>query len=125
MQDEFDCNVEDDSEEEVARQILNLRSRVIEEGDLSVVREVEERWRNRGQVKLQFQVIDNGPDADDDEDEDEDDEEEWGGLDEDGDINMEAAAQIVPDLVPALRNEKQEPEVDEDGFTKVTSKKKR
>ena len=120
MQDEFDCNVEDDSEEEVASNILVLRRRLVEDGDLSVVREVEQRWRNRGQKKVEVQVIDNEAEEVDDDDV------EWEGFeDEDGDVEMTAAEDIVPDLVPALKKEKPEPEVDEDGFTKVVSKKKR
>ena len=121
MQDEFECNVEDDSEEEVARSILGLRKRLMEERELTVVRELEVRWRSRGQMKMDFQVIDNGVNEEVGEDE------EWNGFDddEDGDVDMDVAQDVVPDLVPALRKEKVEPEVDDDGFTKVMSKKKR
>jgi pre-rRNA-processing protein TSR2 len=118
MQDEFDCNVEDDSEEEVARGLLEVRRRVFEERDVGVLGELETRWRNRGQIKTQIQIVENDQEVGDDEEWDEDE-------DEDGDINMTAAEDIVPDLVPALRKDKPEPEVDEDGFTKVVGKKKR
>ena len=119
MQDEFECNVEDDSEEEVVRGILGLRKRLFEDQDLNAFSELETRWKNRGQMKANIQIIDNEVDDDDDEEWDDEDE------DEDGDINMEAADAIVPNLVPALKKEKPEPEVDEEGFTKVVGKKKR
>ena len=40
---------------------------------------------------------------------------------------MLAAEELVPDLVPVLKKEREkvEPEVDEEGFTKVTGRKKR
>jgi pre-rRNA-processing protein TSR2 len=119
MQDEFDCNVEDDSEEEVARNILALRKRVFEDLDLSALSELETRWKNRGQIKTNIQIIDGEVEGEEDE--------EWDGFeeDEDGDVNMAAAEEIVPDLVPVLKKERPEPEVDEDGFTKVVGKKKR
>ncbi|KAK3715899.1 rRNA accumulation-related protein [Vermiconidia calcicola] len=120
MQDEFDCNVEDDSEEDVARSIYVLRKRLFEDKDAGSFSELEQRWRNRGQLKMNIQVVDNGTD--------DDDEDDWQGFDEedeDGDINMEAAEEAVPNLVPTLKKEKPEPEVDDDGFTKVTGKKKR
>jgi len=125
MQDEFDCNVEDDSEVEVARGVLRVRKALLgaeaeQQGpDMGVVRELEQRWRNRGQIKTNIQVIDNGA-------EEVDDDEDWEGFgeDEDGDVDMEAGE--APSLVPAARKkEKVEPEVDEDGFTKVVGKKKR
>jgi pre-rRNA-processing protein TSR2 len=119
MQDEFECNVEDDSEEQVAKDMLALRKRIFEDGDATALTELEQRWNTRGQMKVQFQVVDNG------ENEDDEDDDEWDGIDDDGDVNMDAAQDIVPDLVPALREEKPQPEVDEDGFTKVTKKKNR
>ena len=117
MQDEFDCNVEDDSEEEVVRTLLDVRRRVYEDSDLTVLNELETRWKNRGQIKTNIQIVENSQEVGDDE--------EWDEEDEDGDVNMTAAEEIVPDLVPALKKEKAEPEVDEEGFTKVVGKKKR
>ncbi len=121
MQDEFDCNVEDDSEEEVARNLLTLRRRIFEEGDLAALPELEQRYRNRGQIKTNIQIIDGEVEGDEVE------EEEWDGFaeDGDGDVDMLAAEELVPDLVPVLKKERPEPEVDEEGFTKVTGKKKR
>ncbi len=106
MQDEFELNVEDDTEEEVARQILGLKKKLSEERDLGAVRELERRWKGRGQMKVDVQVVDGEMEGDED---------DW----EDDEIEEDAAENIVPDLVPALKKEKQEPEVDDDGFTKV------
>ncbi|KAK5128569.1 hypothetical protein LTR85_003240 [Meristemomyces frigidus] len=117
MQDEFDCNVEDDSEVEVARTIMRLKNALVEDVDLAPLRELEQRWRNRGQMKVNVQVIDNQAEGVyDDEFEGFDDDEE-----DEEDVDMDAA----PDLVPAQpKKEKAEPEVDEDGFTKVVGKKR-
>ncbi|KAK5129874.1 hypothetical protein LTR08_002751 [Meristemomyces frigidus] len=116
MQDEFECNVEDDSECAVAATIVGV-GRGLQEGQgeqgLRGVRELEERWRNRGQMKINVQVIDREA------------EEEWNGFEDDDDVDMEAGEDAVPHLVPAIAREKVEPEVDEDGFTKVQGKKKR
>lgn len=120
MGDEFDCNVEDESETEVARTIMRLRKSLVEERSLEVGRELERRWRNRGQMKMNIQVVDNEAEEEDD------DEEEWNGFaDGDGDVDMDVGEDAVPSLVPAVVREKVVPEVDEDGFTKVPSKKKR
>lgn len=121
MQDEFDCNVEDESEVAVARDILVVRKRMLEEKTLEAARGVEERWRNRGMMKGSVAVKEIEPEEGDD-DGDDDDGEEWGGIavGED-DVEMGDA----PQLVPAQPKEKPIPEVDDDGFTKVIGKKKR
>lgn len=119
MQDEFECNVEDDSEVEIARTILALRKSLMER-DLSAFRALEARWRNRGQMKANIQVIDNG--------ELEEDEEEFEGFsDDDGDVDMDVDGDgAAPKLVPAtVVKEKLEPVVDDDGFTKVVGKGKK
>ena len=120
MQDEFECNVEDDSEVEVARTILALRKTLMER-DLSAFKAVEARWKNRGQMKANIQIIDNG--------ELEEDEEEFEGFSDDdgGDVDMDVDEDgSVPKLVPAtVVKEELEPVVDDDGFTKVVGRKKR
>lgn len=113
MQDEFDTNVEDDSEEDVAQMIMAVRKKLFEEGEVGVAKEVEERWRNRGRMKSEIRVVDGEVEG---EWEDEEDEEE-----DDDDVEMGEA----PRLVLTTPREKAEPEVDEEGFTKVVGKKRR
>ncbi|TKA32059.1 hypothetical protein B0A50_01305 [Salinomyces thailandicus] len=120
MQDEFDCNVEDESEVEVGRTIIGLKKRLVEERDLGAVRDLEVRFRNRGQMKVDVKVVEH-------EEEDGDDGEEWEGFQDGEDEEMGGVApQLVPAAaVPAVPRVKEEPEVDDDGFTKVVGKKKR
>ncbi|KAK5169596.1 rRNA accumulation- protein [Saxophila tyrrhenica] len=113
MQDEFDLMVEDDSEEEIAGSILGLKRRLGEERDSAVLRELEQRWKGRGQMKVEFrgEIEEEG---------------EWEGIeddDEDGVDEMEGIDE-APELVPAVRKERVDPEVDDEGFTKVTKKKR-
>lgn len=108
MQDEFDCNVEDDTEVEVARTILILRKTLLE-GDVSAFETLERRWKNRGMMKADVQVVDNGDDEVDDEDDDEE-------MDEDRAPQAQQA--------PREPREKPQPEVDDDGFTRVVGKKR-
>ncbi len=120
MQDEFDCNVEDESEENVAGDILAVVKSLME-GDLRVAKGWEQRYRERGQMKVQFQAVDGGNQEVDDE------EEEWNGFSDDdsGGVDVQMSGDEAPQLVPAVKKERVEPEVDEDGFTKVIGKKKR
>ncbi|WPH02788.1 Pre-rRNA-processing protein TSR2-domain-containing protein [Acrodontium crateriforme] len=109
MEDEFDLRVEDETECEVARNILLLRQALIE-GDLEFGKSLEQRWKNRGQLKTDIVVADQT------------DREVEGDIDEDDeDVEMDEA----PTLVPAAPREKPQPEIDEDGFERVISKKKR
>lgn len=121
MQDEFECNVEDETEVAVARDIFRLRlclkGELVEDGQqveerMHVARELEARWRNRGQMKTNVQVIDNGPQ------EEVGDDEDW--EDEEG-VEMGEAPALVPARQP---REKEEPEVDDDGFTMVKGKRR-
>ena len=111
MQDEFDLNVEDESEIPVAETIMELRKQT-SDGDFSGVEAIKKRWEERGgKIPANLQVVEHTHGEDDESsDESEDDED---------DIEMGDAAPA-----PAPR-EKVEPEVDDDGFTKVVSKKKR
>ncbi|GIJ99092.1 hypothetical protein Aspvir_001216 [Aspergillus viridinutans] len=116
MNDEFDVVVDDESAAPVAAQIMAIREQTAR-GEFGFVQELWEAWQKKGQQKgnnvaAAFKRVEaeDDEDTDDEEDEDEDDE----------DVDMGEA----PALVRAPR-ERIEPEVDEDGFTKVVGKKRR
>ena len=116
MDDEFDTIVDDGSAYEVAEQTV----RVYRECARGVFRDVDalaRRWEAvRGQkvsrLFKQGEPVDqetDGSSEDDDEDED-----------EDNDVDMGDA----PPALVAVPKERPPPEVDDDGFTKVTKKKR-
>lgn len=115
MLDEFDVNVDDDSAYEVAEQIVRVRAECARgkfDGELAGL---QRRFDARGGTKVvgvfkkgEDEDAETDWDTDDDEDEDEDDS-------QDGDVPM-------GDAPP--KKEKEEPEVDEDGFTKVSRRKR-
>ncbi|KAF7116488.1 hypothetical protein CNMCM5793_004776 [Aspergillus hiratsukae] len=117
MNDEFDVVVDDESAAPVAAQIMAIREQTAR-GEFGLVQEMWEAWQRKSQQKgnnvaaafRRVEVEDDAQETDDEEDEDEDDE----------DVDMGEA----PALVRAPR-ERVEPEVDEDGFTKVVGKKRR
>lgn len=111
MQDEFDCNVEDETEGEVARTILVLRKTLLE-GDLSAFVELERRWGSRGMMKADVKVVDGGDGEVDDE--------EWDEEEEEGEDRAPQGG-LATVREPS---ERVEPEVDDDGFTKVVGKKR-
>lgn len=109
MLDEFEVNVDDDSAFEVAESIIRIRKDCLK-GKFDEVEQLGRRYTEKKGSKVVFakgedQEEEGEWDTDDDEEEDED---------------MEDA----PALVQAPRREKQEPEVDEDGFQTVTRKKR-
>jgi pre-rRNA-processing protein TSR2 len=113
MQDEFDCNVEDETEVEVVRTILVLRKTLLE-GDMSAYETLERRWGSRGMMKADVLVVDNGDGEVDDEDDDMDEDEEM-----EGDRAPRGGQQA-----PREPREKPQAQVDDDGFTKVVGKKR-
>lgn len=116
MGDEFECQLEDESEIGVAAEICRLR-KLIGRGEFGDVDALYARWeekKKKGPEKFNLQVVDHGEDGEEDDDDDDDED------DEDEDVEMGDA----PELAPAPK-EKPPPEVDEDGFTKVTGKKRR
>ena len=108
MEDEFEVIVEegDPSLWKVAEQIVRMR-RDCAVGDFKHVESMRERWgENRGKkVEYRREEVDQETDGSDSED-----------IEGDADVDMD---DVAPTLV-----KKPEPEVDEDGFTKVTRKKK-
>lgn len=124
MQDEFEVNVEDGSEVDIAVKIMKARQQC-KEGDFREIQQMLKTWEERkgkaAGLPQGVQIVEHKGDGDSvDEEDDSDDYED----EDDGDINMEDAEAKVPALVGALQP-KQEPEVDDDGFTKVTGRRKR
>ncbi|ROW06698.1 hypothetical protein VPNG_06722 [Cytospora leucostoma] len=112
MLDEFEVNVDDDSAFDVATEVVRLRGQCAR-GNFEDVDRLLARWQGRKGVKVEGQFT-RAQDQDEDTDWDDTDGED-GGSDDD----MEEA----PPLVEAPKKEKAAPEVDDDGFTKVTRKR--
>ncbi|TAQ90280.1 hypothetical protein B7494_g1378 [Chlorociboria aeruginascens] len=110
MIDEFEVVVGDDSAFEIAEQIMRLRKDCAR-GEFAEVQEMNERWNARGggedRAKAMFREVDRNERED-----------ETDGSEDDEDVDMDEAPQLVRTREPAV------PEVDEDGFTKVTKKKR-
>ncbi|OCT54191.1 Pre-rRNA-processing protein TSR2 [Cladophialophora carrionii] len=131
MTDEFEVVVDDDSAEEVARGIWSGCAKLVD-GDTSGLQALYEKWQDRqkkgGEPKVEIVRAEDkeGEETDwDDEDEDDDDENDWKA--DRPDVNMDEAPPLVDiDWMPkkASRN-KPEPEIDEEGFTKVVGKNKK
>lgn len=119
MEDEFEVRLEDDSEVFIAATIIKVKDE-ISQGIFTTVDAMERRWRERrgkGPNLGNVQIVQEGTldRSDDDDDDDDDDNEDC------DDTDMGEA----PQLVAAQPKEKAEPEIDEDGFTKVVGKKRR
>lgn len=119
MDDEFATVVDDGTPFDIAKQIVDVWVQC-RRGQLDGVAALRRRWeasRGRGvSGNFRSQKAANDDEewgTDDEDDEDEDDEDE----DEDADVHMDEAPALV-------RDEKKPPEVDEDGFTTVTRKKR-
>lgn len=109
MIDEFEVNVDDESGYEVAEQIVRMRKDCAH-GNFEEVRTLKQRWDQRGDRGLlegQFKEQERR----------EEDDETDGSEDEQEDVEMDDAPQ------PARAKEKAIPEVDDEGFTKVTKKR--
>ncbi len=110
MLDEFEVNVDDDSAFELAEQVVRLRGECVR-GRFDGVEALRVRWEGRAGKKVVMQQAENNEDEDTDWDSEDDEE------DGEGDVEMGEAP-------PALVRTREEPEVDEEGFTKVTRKKR-
>ncbi|KAL2264798.1 hypothetical protein VTJ83DRAFT_7308 [Remersonia thermophila] len=113
MLDEFEVDVDDSSAWELAETIVRLRADCLR-GRFDEVEALRKRWEARKGDKIVFKKVED-PDQDEDDEDDDDDEEEEGK--EDGDVDMD-------DAPPQLQPVRREPEVDEDGFIKVTRRKR-
>ncbi|KAL9055793.1 MAG: hypothetical protein Q9162_003327 [Coniocarpon cinnabarinum] len=123
MQDEFDVRLEDDSEVDLARDILTWCARCynLEEGERwwSEIRAWYARWeekQKRGKEKV-VGIVRGQREGGEDESSSEDEDEEDGGVSVNGDVEMVD----VPNEGRSRRVE----EVDEEGFTKVVKRGKR
>jgi pre-rRNA-processing protein TSR2 len=112
ISDEFEVDLDDGSADEVAGDVVKLWKK-LSKGDKAMVEELEELVRTTGGKKVQAQG--NG-----------DDDEE---LDEDGnpiihsdESSSEEDVEMTSSDAPAQTKEKQEPVVDDDGFTLVQKK---
>ncbi|CAK7219299.1 rRNA accumulation-related protein [Sporothrix bragantina] len=121
MDDEFDTVVDDGSAYDVANDIVTLWTQC-RRGQFAGSDALRQRWESlRGKsVRGAFQAgkapdEDTAWQTDDDDDEDDDDEDDEDG---DDDVDMDEAPELVASRA------KPEPEVDEDGFTTVTRKKR-
>ncbi|KAI1121269.1 Pre-rRNA-processing protein TSR2-domain-containing protein [Nemania abortiva] len=115
MFDEFEANVDDQSEAQVADRIMKCRAQCAV-GNFALVEELRARWLDTKGKKVVAQVAAD-QDQDTDWDSGSDDDE---GEDENGDVDMDDA----PALVPVAPKEKPQPEIDEDGFEKVSRRKR-
>jgi len=113
MSDEFEVGLEDESEQAVAAGIVKARKECAK-GDFASVDALYERWQGKGRRTGGVQWTDNGEQADTDGDDDEGEDEE------NGDTEMGEA-----DAPKLVQREKIEPEIDEEGFTKVVGKRKK
>ncbi|KAF2149302.1 hypothetical protein K461DRAFT_270913 [Myriangium duriaei CBS 260.36] len=114
MADEFEVEVQDESGEVVAREIMRAKEEILVEGRLDAADRVRREFEARKGKKV---AIQNAGERSEEVGSDEDVE-----IDGDGDEDMDDAPSLVPARAP---REKEEPEVDEDGFTKVVGRKKR
>ncbi|KAF4775847.1 pre-rRNA-processing protein TSR2 [Colletotrichum scovillei] len=114
MLDEFEVNVDDETGYDVAEQIVKLRAECAK-GNFAAVDELRTKWESRKGAKVEglYKKVEAGDQDTDWEDDDSEDD------DEGDDVEMDDAPQLV-----RAPKEKQEPEVDEDGFTTVTKKKR-
>lgn len=112
MLDEFEVNVDDDTAFDVATEIVRLRGQCAR-GNFEEVDRLLARWQSRKGEKVHFK---HGEDQDGETDWEDDDEDDDGS-----DDDMDEAPPLVEAAAP--KKEKAQPEVDDDGFTKVTRKR--
>ncbi|KAJ1338371.1 pre-rRNA-processing protein TSR2 [Microdochium nivale] len=111
MLDEFDVNVDDDTGFETAETVMRVRAQCAK-GNFDEANSLRRRWEaGKGKKIVMQQAADQDQDTDWESDDDDDD-------DGDSDVDMSEAPALA--RVP---KEKAEPEVDDDGFTKVTRKR--
>ncbi|KAI0506058.1 Pre-rRNA-processing protein TSR2-domain-containing protein [Xylaria bambusicola] len=118
MFDEFEANVDDQSEAEVADRIMKCRTQCAA-GNFALVEELRARWLDTKGKKVVAQAAAD-PDQDTDWESGSDDNEDDDGESGSKDVDMDDA----PALVPVVPREKPQPEIDEDGFEKVSRRRR-
>ena len=114
LEDEFGVRCEDETEINVAREIMQIRKE-IGEGNTATVDALHKKWEERKGKEVSTGSVNVS---------ETNQEGEWDSVDEESDEDDEDVEMgDAPELVPA--KPKPEPEVDEEGFTKVVGKKKR
>ncbi|KAF2269682.1 hypothetical protein CC78DRAFT_612041 [Lojkania enalia] len=116
LEDEFGARLEDESEVEVARRIMEIRKEVLE-GNHRTVDELQKKWEERKGKPIatgNVQVTGRNQIA------------EWDSVDEESDEEEENEDVDMADAPPLLQAKpKPAPEVDAEGFTKVASKRRK
>jgi pre-rRNA-processing protein TSR2 len=113
LEDEFGVRLEDETEVVVGREIMAIRKE-IGEGKTGIVDRLQQKWEARKGKEVDtgsVSVRESNQDA------------EWDSVDEESEEDDDVEMGDAPALVPA--KPKPEPEVDEEGFTKVVGKKKK
>ncbi|KGO76165.1 Pre-rRNA-processing protein TSR2 [Penicillium italicum] len=110
MSDEFDVAVDDESAADIADLIMELKAQT-DRGEFGTIQQMLEKFQKKSQNRsaaAQFQKVETA-----------DEDQETDAESDDDDVDMGDA----PNLVRAPR-ERAEPEIDDDGFTKVVGKKR-
>ncbi|KAJ9614162.1 rRNA accumulation- protein [Cladophialophora chaetospira] len=126
MSDEFEIVVDDDSAEEVAQKIWSGCAKLVDK-DTNELQELYAKWAEKqkkgGEQKIQAVRAEDQEGEETDWDDEDDDEDEADRQADRSDVNMGEAPPLIDiDWKP---KQKAKPEVDEEGFTKVVSKKKK
>ena len=120
MSDEFDANIEDGSIDSVTGDILRLWKDVTSTAEPAVL--VDALERKAGEIRKKGVQAQKGAGPDElDMDGDDDD---WSSEEEGMEVDGEDAPQLVPSTEPVPK-ERQEPVIDEDGFTLVQKPRRR
>lgn len=119
MQEAFEVDLEDDSDQTVARDIIRLWKQLVR-GNTAMLQEVEKMAAERAGQKVKASGQDGAQDVDEDGNPVDDDED-----DDDEDEDMEGDDSEAPKLVDNKDTQPKEPVVDDDGFTLVQKGNKR
>ncbi|KAJ9097705.1 hypothetical protein QFC21_004743 [Naganishia friedmannii] len=111
MQEAFEVDLEDGSDETVAKDIIRLWKQLVR-GNTTMLQEVEALATSKAGQKVKASGQDGEQEVDEDGNPVEDD-------DDDEDMETDDDDEQAPELVDTKANEPKEPVVDEDGFTLV------